>query len=714
MTQTIRAASPRRGAKPPQQRTPGPEDAAHTAMRSPKHVPGAVLLTTVLMGALSIAALPSAGAAQTPPADRGGTLGIDCEKPRRNAQGKLILGDDGGQRARCEADRATALTYAGVVRETRDRLRAALTVLPPPLRDDLVTHLRTDDAIGTWRYADADIMARLRTLSAADGDFANIHPAAKHWADGLLTTSSVGPDWRGAVRARACGTGPSEVILVWLDPDVIRDRWSPEMVQRTVRTWLERTEGPFVMGDHIPDIVTGTRRLRRPDGRLRDISANPACFATVPEGALAMRLGLGRDTETGRSVERCLDPDQVGTRRLMWTRRNGVYIVPETAILDDGSPHPDRGQPLINPPVTREEDAVFPVAATCRAPRTLDAVRTAPCDAEINGQPVRGTHVRSFRFREVQTDPHEPFRIDMVPVNPAPGNPLGAIAAPGTHMAWEETTLFCEGAVPPSDAPDIPPRVPADWGYPDCRAAHGGRFNEGDRQGYRQTIAYDASWPVDEVEVRTIDDDCFRAVRQEGEYLRLGPICPAGYYGVIMERRVLSWFNRVWAVPSRHSGEGSHGIGDVVARWKIANPDEDAASASYARAWFGSYAGVAEAPWYDLITLEQDWAVSKNTCARDKGRNRDVKSKTGWDVDDDSRPEFFSQKDFEDWKNDDKNKDRVKHARLRQYSKGTKADDDSGESGGRKSGGPRGNRKNANGWNRATRGGLDGNYDTWW
>ena len=127
---------------------------------------------------------------------------------------------------------------------------------------------------------------------------------------------------------------------------------------------------------------------------------------------------------------------------------------------------------------------------------------------------------------------------------------------------------------------------------------------------------------------------------------------------------------------------------------------------------------MAGAPWYDLITLEQDWAVSKNTCARDRGQNRDVKSKKGWkkgwDVDDDSRPEFFSQKDFEDWKNDDRNKDRVKHARLRQYNKRTLEDDDSGKSGGPKSGGPRGKRKNGNWWNRATRGGLDRNYDTWW
>ena len=130
---------------------------------------------------------------------------------------------------------------------------------------------------------------------------------------------------------------------------------------------------------------------------------------------------------------------------------------------------------------------------------------------------------------------------------------------------------------------------------------------------------------------------------------------------------------------------------------------------------------MAGAPWYDLITLEQDWAVSKNTCARARDRNRDDDRgkrkkgwKTGWDVDDDSRPEFFSQKDFEDWKDRRGNEERVKYARLRQYNKRTLEDDDSGKSGGRKSGGPRGNRKNANGWNRATRGGFDGNYDTPW
>ena len=97
----------------------------------------------------------------------GQTLGIDCDQPKRNADGKLILNDDGSGKALCEADRATALNYAAVVSETRDRVRAALSGLPPPLWDDLVEHLRTSDVIDGWTYTDTSVLTSLDRLSAA-------------------------------------------------------------------------------------------------------------------------------------------------------------------------------------------------------------------------------------------------------------------------------------------------------------------------------------------------------------------------------------------------------------------------------------------------------------------------------------------------------------------------------------------------------------------
>ena len=540
--------------------------------------------------ALILAALlvtgPSAILAQTGTA---GTLGIDCEKPRRNADGLLILGDDGGQRAICEADRATALNYANVVRETRDRLRRALSVLPPPLWDDLVGHLRTNDDIGTWSYSDPAMMLQLQTLSAGAppgnprvlATSENAHGLAEYWDGGILEGSAVGADWRGTVQARACGFGPGALVLVWLDPDVIRDRWTPRMIQRTARTWLEGQSDQFIAVDRIPAFVTATRELHRPDGTVHPISGDPgvqACFATVPEDALAMRMTLWRHTDSERRAIRCADPDQVGLRRLVWARQNGVFIVPENAVLPDGSPHPDRGEPLLGqapglPLVTTAPDPADPAAAdplpgeflvqdTCRTPRTVDAVRVEDCDATINNTAVRGVHVVRVRFREVQDDPQFPLRIDMVPVGPDPldpGNALGVIAPPGPHPIWNQTTLFCGGEVPPRFINEIPevsdwddctdPANCDGWVVPSCPAQWGGRFDEGKRIGFRQIEVYPPGWPVDEVEVRRIDDDCFNPVRQADSESRTGAACEAVANTSTESTGTVSWTESV-NVPS--------------------------------------------------------------------------------------------------------------------------------------------------------------------
>ena len=527
----------------------------HAAGRAPSPARNGSL-AGALAASLLLPALLAAPLATIPvPAQsQGGTLGIDCEKPRRNADGKLVLGDDGSQRAICEADRTTALTYAGAVRETRDRLRAALAVLPPPVWDDLVAHLRTDDDVDDWSYDDDDAKDLLEDLSKEakktdpNGSAARAHGVAEHWDDGLLDGSGVTADWRGSVQARACGFGaggeilPGAAILVWLDPDVVRDRWTPQMVQRTARAWLESQSDRFVAVDHVPDVVTAARRLSRADGRVRDVSgvaAIQACFSTVPVGALAMRLTLRRGAERGSRAVRCTDPGQVGLRRLVWSRQNGVFLVPEDAVQEDGSDHPDRGEPLIGestdlPLVTDEADGEFLAETTCRDPRTIDAVRVADCDAEINGTPVKGVHVRRYRFREVQNDPTDPLRIDLAPVGPDPNdaaNALGVIAPSGDpHPVWEQTTLFCDGEVPDSDAPDIPPRdeVPdndPDWTVPDCPTQWPGAYEQGKRTGFRQVVTYPPGWPVDEVEIRTIDDDCFDPVKRTGSVSRTGSAC---------------------------------------------------------------------------------------------------------------------------------------------------------------------------------------------
>jgi len=547
----------------------------------------AACLVLPVLSAMSIP--PAPVAAQTAAGGvQAGTLGIDCDSPRRGPDGAL-LPVDGPRRAICEADRATALTYAGAVRETRDRLRAALGALPAPLWEDLVEHLRTDDGIAGWTHSDPDVMSSLQALSAAapPGDPARIataaraHGLAEHWNGGILGRGGVPPAWRGSLRARACGFDaaggilPGAVILVWLDPGAVRERWTPRMVQRAARAWLERTGDRAAAVDGVPGVVTAGGGLSGPDGRVRALSADPAtlaCLSTVPAGALAMAVRLRRAVETGGRAARCAGPDTVGVRRFAWARHNGVFTVPRDAVLDSGTARPDRGAPLLgqvsglplavaepgasDPPGTPPE---FLVSSTCRAPRTLDAVRAFPCDAEINGVAVRGTHVRRFRFREVQADPDDPFRIDWAPVGPGNGE-LGVIAPPGApHPVWETVTLFCGGALPPSDAPVVPPPVEVpdgdpDWTVPDCAAQWGGRFDRGDRRGYRQNFRYPDGWPVDDEEIRTIDDDCFNPVRATGSVERPGPDCPEGHIGAITEARDFSWWNRDWAVPARHAG----------------------------------------------------------------------------------------------------------------------------------------------------------------
>ena len=474
-------------------------------------------------------------------------------------------------------------------------------------------------------------MALLRTLSAGatppaivDGTVTadRAHGVAAHWDGGILAGSGVDAAWHPFVRARACGvdasgaTVPGAAVLVWLDPSVVRDRWTPQMVQRTARAWLERTMGErLVAVDHVPDIVTAARQLSRVDGRVRDISGNAAvlaCFASVPQGALAMRTTLSVSTDRGERLARCDDPDQVGLRTFEWQRVNGVFVVPEVAVLADGSDHPDRGQPLLGqrpglPLARTEADAEFLRRSSCRVPRTIDAVRAVQCDAVINGTRVFGTHVRRFRFREVQNDPADPFRIDMVPVGPDPLDPtnaLGVIAPPGPHPVWETVTLFCDGELPPVDAPPVPQRdavadTDPDWTVPDCATQWPGQFELGERAGYRQVITYPPGWPVDEVEVRTIDDDCFNPVAASGQERRQGPDCPSGHVGVITEARDFRWWVKAWAVrnPS-HSRQIPTGHANVAQ-----------AAAAYDAS--PSQAGLA---WYDVVTLVTDWRVVSNTC----------------------------------------------------------------------------------------------------
>ncbi|MXX87978.1 MAG: hypothetical protein F4Y68_01830 [Boseongicola sp. SB0665_bin_10] len=590
-------------------------------------------LALVAFSAMPLATLPSPAPAQ---AAQGGTLGIDCDKPRYNAEGKLILDfTDGARQAICEAYRTTALTYANNVIETANRLRLALQTLPPPVWEDLVEHLRTDDDVADWTFTDAVAMGRLQALSTAapqavsrDGQTTSsgAHGVATHWRNGMLAASGIGADWHPHIRARACGFDANDmpvrgaVVLVWLDPGIVRDSWTSRMVQRTALAWHERRSDRSAATSKVPHVLTAANRITDARGRTREVTGNAAiwtCLDTVPVGALVERVTLRQPRRGGERALRCEDPTEIGSRKLVWERRGGVYVVPAFAVLADGSDHPDRGEPLLGqspdlPLVTEEPDPAsatpqpgefLRLGSSCRPPRWLDAVRPQDCPAEINGVAVTGTHVRRFRFRETQSDPVDPFRVDWEPVMPDPldpGSELGIVVPSGVqHPEWASVTVFCD-SIPPSDAPPVPPRV-NDWTPDSCPTQWGGRFDQGERLGYTQHFDYPASWNTSGVKrdeaIRTVDDDCFNPVAQSGTQKRPRRNCPAGQVGATIEARSFSWWNREWAVPVRHAGgtEGNRSLGQAAAAYD-ANPSQSGLDT------------------WDIVTLVQDWHVVANTC----------------------------------------------------------------------------------------------------
>ena len=532
--------------------------------------------------AVCVAQTPTAGDAQI--IDQGGTLGIDCDRPRYTAEGKMIFGDDGNYRVKCEVDRATALNYALVVSATRDGLRSALNTVPQPLWDHLVTYLHDTDVqntIADWSYP-TDESSDINSLVGT-----TVNGRARYWATGILDKTPVLGVWNDKVQARACGvtvnpdTGRPDInpfgstALVWLDRLYIRDRWSSEMVQRTVRAHLERSEGRFAMSESIPDVLSDARELINAKGQTRNISpVLRACLdrdPAIPTGSLVMRTSLNHSTDWEDKSFPCTGSHKVGTQLLRSETHNGLHIVPMRAIRADGSDHPQRGKPLLTQsqfsnaldhpvlkpgspvlgpsdyPITEPEKSTF-LVKTCREPRTRNLTRTESCDTTINGNPVNGSLIRTFRFREFQDDPTDPNRVYLKPVMRDPGNsenPLGVPVTGGEHPLWSQATVFCPN-VPDLDLPRIPDPVVDTVPATTCKAQWGDEF-EGTRTGYVQTITYPPDWPVDEVVIRTVDDDCFSTIPVQGVQTTTGS-CEPGYTGTITKSRALTWLNRAWAV----------------------------------------------------------------------------------------------------------------------------------------------------------------------
>ena len=582
------------------------------------------------------------------PANATDPLGIDCDKPRYTTGGKLIPDFDNVYRTKCETDRATALNYALVVSSTRDALRKVLRSVPQPLWDHLVKHLHeTDpderDTIHDWVFPNTDNDWTLINTSSNTIHLNNVY----HWHSGIMDKTAAGNVWHSLVQSRACGvtldSGRPEIdsfsgaVLTWLDPGNIRDRWTAQMIQRTVRAHMEGRDGYGAMAEQVPDVLTGNRQLVDAQGQVRaNSSVLRACLdkePAIPSGSLIMQIPLLYEIETGYESLACTGSYKVGSQTLEYARHNGIYIVPMNAIRADGTPHPQRGKPLLreftdpvdrpvrvkestsNRSIVLDPDPASPVVypnlfgsshsalfltKACREPDVRDYVQTQSCDSTINGNPVKGSVIRTFRFREFQDDPTDLNRVYLKAVKRDPGNaenPLGVSLAEDEteHPLWNETTLFCPD-IPDLELPLISEPVVFTEGIKTCKEQWGASY-EGTRTGYVRKVVYPEGWPVRQTESKYVDDDCFLPVPNAG--IENGTdVCPVGYSGSITKTRELQWFNRSYAVQD--------GVYPILGR-RMPNPAEF----QHALQWVDIDQNALT--WYDRATT-RGWNITSNNC----------------------------------------------------------------------------------------------------
>ena len=595
------------------------------------------------------------------PANAADPLGIDCDKPRYTTGGKLIPDFDNVYRTKCETDRATALNYALVVSSTRDALRKVLHSVPQPLWDHLVKHLyETDsdarDTIHDWVFpADNTDLALIRDI-ADSNRIEPIKHSVNYWQPGIMDKTVAGNVWHSLVQARACSmtwnadSDRPEIdpffgtVLVWLDPGNIRDRWTSQMIQHTVRAHMEGEDGYGAKSERIPDLLTDSRKLVDAQGREKVNSfVLRACLdkePAIPSGSLIMQIPLRYEIETGHKSLACTDSYKVGSQTLGYARHNGIFIVPMDAIRADGTPHPQRGKPLFReftevadrpvrvkyivdengyynsnseveidlapiaplsyPNLVSYDSSAMFLTKTCREPDVRDYVQTQSCDSTINGNPVKGSVIRTYRFREFQDDPTDLNRVYLKAVKRDPGNaenPLGVPLAEDEteHPLWNETTLFCPD-IPDLELPLISEPVVFTEGIKTCKEQWGASY-EGTRTGYVRKVVYPEGWPVRQTESKYVDDDCFLPVPNAG--IENGTdVCPVGYSGSITKTRELQWFNRSYAVQD--------GVYPILGR-RMPNPAEF----QHALQWVDIDQNALT--WYDRATT-RGWNITSNNC----------------------------------------------------------------------------------------------------
>ncbi len=514
-----------------------------------------LLLTTALVAA------PSAIPAQD--------LGIDCHEPRRTPDGRLVYDPSQEYRSMCEADRARALGFASVLATVRSRVAQALRALPPPLLEDFVQHLETDSDPAAWR-PDPSGLDALRNLPATQA-WAWHRSVPGFWGNGVLDGAGIDAGWQ--VRARGCRVGAlndAMQVLVWLEPGALGDRWTPEMVQRTVSAWHALRERRGLAVERAPRVTAGTSAaptLRDADGRERALDA---CFGAITPGpwAPAVRTVLAMETRVGWPIERerreaaCADPALVGFRREERVTLRGVFL--DAA----GAPLLDAAGDL----VTVGDDAWLLTRDSCRVPREMVIPRIEDCavPGTLAGQSVQGHVVREYLFRE-RREPGNPARTVSWPVD---GDGTWTDAGETQTARPGARGTFCRD----EDFPDPEAPVVTSGPVPQCVATHGQSYPQGSRPGEWRNIDYPAGWPVTDKYVVWQEDWCYRTEsRGRVETRTLG--CPAGQTGSVRQRRSVTDSRRIWSPESglpagswRVSSSGSWGTTSNSCRVVVVTP----------------------------------------------------------------------------------------------------------------------------------------------
>ena len=245
----------------------------------------------------------------------GGTLGIDCEVPRRSDSGKIILEWNDNRRIACEADRNAALHWSRMLHASANHLSAVL---------------RSSEMRGFLENFSGEDFIPLSATQIENYLGQNTGYSLPFEPD----------DWSGHLNAGLCLSGgrlgKRARVLVWMDINGLRDRWAPEMVQRATWFWhyrrdelrLARAQTPHRLEREGSDWVS-----RHLDNKARILRA---CQGVAPGTAGFPAVGLLLVTadavwtrETERTVDACPD-GKFGfiekKRRRVGRQGTGVYV----------------------------------------------------------------------------------------------------------------------------------------------------------------------------------------------------------------------------------------------------------------------------------------------------------------------------------------------------------------------------------------------------